>query len=177
MLLTFPVLLVLGLVRPLYAVKRDQTFPGKQRSKLTSVALILDPKQMDTFHNSGLSSYNRSLTPWTYRETYEEDRLPQRLSQAECMWSYCESALGGEEAGLESKPIYYQTLVLRRVLSNRSKGGKRRKKSRKVGKKEKKTKEKYVYRLESEIVTVGCTCVLPSFSLQNQHSSPLFTNL
>lgn len=168
MLLTFPVLLVLGLVRPLYAVKRDQTLPGQQRSKQTSVALILDPKLMDTPANSGQSSYNRSLTPWRYRQTYEEDRLPQRLSQAECMWSYCESALGGEEVGLESKPIYYQTLVLRRVLSNRSKGGKRMKKARKVGKKVKKNKEKYVYRLESEIVTVGCTCVVPSLIQQNR---------
>ena len=94
------------------------------------------------------------------RHVYDKDRIPQQLSQAECLSSYCQSRLGGEDLGLESKPISYQTLVLRRIPSPT---GWRK------GTKGPTTRKNYVFRLESEIVTVGCTCVVPSIIQQDYY--------
>ena len=87
------------------------------------------------------------------------DRIPERLSQAECISSYCEFPHGGEDMGFESKPISYQTLVLRRIPSP----GRRR------GNKGPTTSNNPVFRLESEIVTVGCTCVVPNIIQQDYY--------
>uniref|UniRef100_A0A4W5LPL7 Interleukin 17a/f3 n=1 Tax=Hucho hucho TaxID=62062 RepID=A0A4W5LPL7_9TELE len=121
-----------------------------------TVGLVLDPNLM-TAVCPVLHIANRSLSPWTYRDTYDETRVPQRISQAQCQRSGCLTPEGSEDMGLESKPILHQTLVLRRVQGEKGSSGGRRKKGKKKG---------YYYRLESEIINVGCTCVRPSIFTQ-----------
>ncbi|KAL0967172.1 hypothetical protein UPYG_G00248700 [Umbra pygmaea] len=155
-------LLVLVLVALVHGLKTGQKNKEKRdkNSGKTTWKLDLDPK-IDT-HDVPVSSIaNRSLSPWTSGYTHDESRFPEFMAQAQCLKAGCLTASGVEDMALESKPISYQTLVLRRV---QKKNG-----SRKKGKKDekKKRKEKYFYRLETEIVTVGCTCVRPSLLHQN----------
>lgn len=53
--------------------------------------------------------------PFFARESSDVSRLPRWIYNAECLTSGCLSLQGdGEDASLEAKPIYYQTLVLHR---------------------------------------------------------------
>ncbi|XP_062324060.1 interleukin 17a/f3 [Osmerus eperlanus] len=155
--MTCRVLLALGLVMPGLA---DKTELQKKRYKpVKGVKLTLDSSLMKTSPDVVSHLNNKALSPWKYRHMYDEDRIPQRLSQAECLSSYCKFPNRGEDLGFESKPISYQTLVLRRIPSP----GRRR------GNKGRTTREDHVFRLESEIVTVGCTCVVPSIIQQDYY--------
>ncbi|XP_054617843.1 interleukin 17a/f3 [Dunckerocampus dactyliophorus] len=117
-----------------------------------SVRLVLDPlvRQMVTTPLPDIA--NISLSPWTYRESSVASRVPRVLSNAHCLTSGCLSHPGGEEdAALRVKPIKYQVLVLHRVPSQRQNNNSRKKKRRR--------RNKYEFRLETEVITVGCTCV------------------
>ncbi|CAJ1077312.1 interleukin-17A-like [Xyrichtys novacula] len=155
MLLVLRASFLLSLVMLLHAAKKDQAVMRGQRTRqrARTLRLVLDPSVLS--HISGMSAStiaNMSLSPWTYRESREESRLPMQISHAECLTSGCLSLLGdGEDAALMAKPIYYQILVLRRVLKQKPK---------KTGRG--KVKKRYVFRLGTEVVSVGCTCVRPS---------------
>ncbi|KAM9339193.1 interleukin 17a/f3 [Symphorus nematophorus] len=146
MKLVLRALLVLGLVTLLHATKKGQAGKGTRRNGM-EVGLLLDPSVQPQIASMSSSSIaNMSLSPWTYRDTFEESRWPQRISHAECRTSGCLSLQGGgEDAALEAKPIYYQVLVLHRVPKKRKKAGK-----------------KYDFRLGTEVIAVGCTCARPN---------------
>ncbi|CAL8243562.1 unnamed protein product [Lota lota] len=91
--------------------------------------------------------FNNSISPWTSNTTYDKDRLPLFITEARCSLQGCLNGHGTEDLNLESKPIWFQTLFLRRVKSPKGKS--------------------YHYRLESKLITVGCTCVRPS--IHHQH--------
>uniref|UniRef100_A0A3P8VMR8 Interleukin 17a/f3 n=1 Tax=Cynoglossus semilaevis TaxID=244447 RepID=A0A3P8VMR8_CYNSE len=146
-------LLMLSLAAPLHAAQNERDYyvsMSGRRAASTGrmVKLELDSSfgvrprsQMDS------SIPSRSLSPWTYRETWVESRLPQRISQAQCLSTFCLNLRGkGEDAVLEAKPIQHQMLVLH-------------KRSKRKGSK---ADKKYVFRLGTEVVTVGCTCVRPN---------------
>ncbi|XP_071770351.2 interleukin 17a/f3 [Centroberyx gerrardi] len=157
MLLAFRSLLLLGLVTLLHGSRTGQAVSVKlgQRTgqKDRTVKLILDTKLQP--HITGMSAStiaNMSLSPWTYRDSCVESRFPSRISHAHCLTSGCLSLQGGgEDLSLEAKPIYYQVLVLHRVQKegrNNNKGGRKGR--------------KYAFRLGTETIPVGCTCVRPS---------------
>ncbi|XP_053301350.1 interleukin 17a/f3 [Pleuronectes platessa] len=127
---------------------RDTGLKGKQAK------LILDPSVLPQIVNAFDSSIaNMSLSPWTYRDSYEETRVPRRISHAQCLTSGCLTLQGGgEDADLEAKPIHYQVLVLHRVPRPQ----------KRKNKKGRKANNGYIFRLGTEVVSVGCTCVRPS---------------
>ncbi|XP_029352792.1 interleukin 17a/f3 [Echeneis naucrates] len=155
MLLLFRAVLVLGLATLLEATRESQTVSVKMgtgpRGKGKILRLSLDPTALDQM-NPITSAANMSLSPWTYRDSFVETRLPQRISHAQCLTSGCVSLQdGGEDYSLEAKPISYHALVLHRV-------SKRNPKKRKG----KKQRRRYVFKLGLEVITVGCTCVRPT---------------
>ncbi|XP_027019136.2 interleukin 17a/f3 [Tachysurus fulvidraco] len=119
--------------------KRGPTKKGSQR-KARKLQLTVDStieSQLDTYQISP----SRSISPWTYEVSYDESRIPSRIFEAKCEKTGCLNKDGIEDAGLESKPILYQFLVLRRVKGK---------------------KKDYSFRLEKHTTSVGCTCVLPN---------------
>ncbi|XP_058469937.1 interleukin 17a/f3 [Solea solea] len=154
MLLLLRAVLLLGLVALLHADRNGKIVSVKLgqgiRRRSKTVRLKLDASvHPQTFHSPIASM---SVTPWTYRDSLMESRVPQRISHAQCLTSGCLSLHGeGEDSVLQAKPIQYQTLVLHRVP--------RRRRNMRKGSK---AKRKYDFRLGTEVITVGCTCVRPS---------------
>ncbi|XP_028253312.1 interleukin 17a/f3 [Parambassis ranga] len=150
MLLVFRALLVLVLAS-LMDAQKTQTASVKlgTRPKGKTVRLVLDSSLLPHFASTSASANsNMSLSPWTYIESDVISRLPRKISQAQCLTKHCLSLQGeGEDAALDAKPITYQVLVLHRVMRQKAK---------------KKAKNKYDFRLGTEMITVGCTCVRPS---------------
>ncbi|XP_049914851.1 interleukin 17a/f3 [Epinephelus moara] len=157
MLLVLRTLLVLGLATLLHAARKGQALSLKSgkgiKLKGKTVRLVLDSSVQSQIASISASTIaNMSLSPWTYRDSYVESRLPRQISHAQCLTSGCLSLQGGgEDVALQAKPIYYQVLVLHRVQRQQpaKKGGRKR-------------RMKYDFRLGTELITVGCTCVLPS---------------
>ncbi|XP_029543702.1 interleukin 17a/f1 [Oncorhynchus nerka] len=109
-----------------------------------TVPLHLDPS--DLIPSRPVRSIgNHSISPWTTNTTYDESRFPQTISEVRCSLEGCLNVAGKEDRSLESKPIYHQILVLRKVMGS---------------------KDRYYYRLEAKIIAVGCTCVRPSIEYQ-----------
>ncbi|XP_029532041.1 interleukin-17F-like [Oncorhynchus nerka] len=102
--------------------------------------LHLDPNDLVPFH-SIRPICNHSISPWTYNTTYDDRRFPPIISEVRCSLKGCLNIKGKEDRNLKSKPIFYQILVLRKVMGS--------------GK-------KCHYRLESKVISVGCTCVRPT---------------
>ncbi|XP_071334692.1 interleukin 17a/f3 [Trachinotus anak] len=155
MLLLLRAVLVLGLAMPLHATRKGQAVSVKLGSgtglKGKIVRLVLDQSVQPQIASTSASSIaNMSLSPWTYRDSCVASRLPRRISHAQCQTSGCLSLQGGgEDTALEAKPIYYQVLVLHRIPRQNNQGGR-------------KGRKKYDFRLGTEVITVGCTCVRPS---------------
>ncbi|KAG8011105.1 Interleukin-17F, partial [Nibea albiflora] len=145
-------LLLLVLAALLHATNgRRVSVKLERRNKLKgkTVRLILDssvPLQMASPPASTIA--NMSVSPWTYKESCMESRFPRQIAHAQCLTSGCLNLQGEEDASLVVKPIYYQVLVLHRIPRHNNKGGRKRR--------------KYDFRLGTEVVTVGCTCVRPS---------------
>ncbi|XP_056301365.1 interleukin 17a/f3 [Danio aesculapii] len=116
----------------------------KSRSQKKTWVILnstLNIKMTDTL------SPDRSLSPWTYTTSTDDSRIPSIISEAKCEKRGCLTKDGEEDLGLESKPIYYQINVLRRVKNRNA--------------------TLYALKLETKIVSVGCTCVLPIVLPQN----------
>ncbi|KAM4712774.1 interleukin 17a/f3 [Anableps anableps] len=160
MLLVRSVFLLLAFAPVLPAASKKRENPvqlGKEiRSKKKTVRLALDPSVNSYLSFRSASNIaNLSLSPWTYIDSVNSSRFPEKILQANCSTSGCLNLQGGgEDATLEAKPIKYQVLVLYRILKER--------KNKKPGKKAKKVRKKYVFMLGTEEITVGCTCVRPS---------------
>ncbi|KAI4802174.1 hypothetical protein KUCAC02_020028 [Chaenocephalus aceratus] len=131
MLLVLRAVLLLGLASLLHAARRDQAV-SLSLGNGSRLRLVMDPSvQSQRISTSDSSIANMSLSPWTYRDS---------------SWRG-----GGEDAALEARPIYYQVLVLHKILRqvhNHKAGGRKRR--------------QFDFRLETEVITVGCTCVRPS---------------
>lgn len=63
-----------------------------------------------------------------------------QISEAKCEKRGCLGKNGEEDLGLESQPIQYQIYVLKKVKDKN---------------------KRYALKLESKVISVGCTCVLP----------------
>ncbi|XP_023694508.1 interleukin 17a/f1 [Paramormyrops kingsleyae] len=104
------------------------------------VNLMLDPSVLIT-SDPVPQLANHSLSPWMYRTTHDDTRFPVDIAQAKCLLAGCRNSLGEEVMDVESRPIFQQILVLKRVEGNQ---------------------RKYYYKLESQTIEVGCTCVRPN---------------
>ncbi|XP_066533881.1 interleukin 17a/f3 [Hoplias malabaricus] len=163
----FSVVLVLGLVAMCFEivsssrsgrkVKKEGKSKGPgsvdkpnrvSRGKMRKVWINLNSSLTYSPANS-LYSPSLSISPWTYVASYDESRLPEKIFEAKCEKTGCMTRDGHEDTGLESRPVYYEILVLRRV-------------------KNKKKKKVYSLRLEKMTISVGCTCTLPTVLPQNR---------
>ncbi|XP_074845115.1 interleukin-17F-like [Carettochelys insculpta] len=88
---------------------------------------------------------NRSLSPWDYSITKDPNRFPEEIAEAKCRHYSCVNALGQEDFSKNSVPIQQEILILRRERRGCQ----------------------HTYRLEKQLITVGCTCVMPV----HQHQS------
>lgn len=75
-----------------------------------------------------------------FRTSYDNSQIPMQISEAKCEKRGCLMKNGEEDLGLESQPIQYQIYVLKKVKDKN---------------------KRYALKLESKIISVGCTCVLP----------------
>ncbi|MFT7812990.1 interleukin-17F-like [Arapaima gigas] len=107
---------------------------------MESVNLLLNTSAMSTTVQVADLSH-RSLSPWTYNTIHDESLYPPFIAEARCLLTGCRNSASKEVMDLESRPIFHQVLVLRRVRGNG---------------------EKYVYKLETRSIAVGCTCVRPN---------------
>ncbi|XP_069595482.1 interleukin-17C [Ranitomeya imitator] len=63
----------------------------------------------------GLTTNERSISPWTYRIDTDESRYPQKLAFAQCLCNYCISSESGiETSALNSVSVKQTMLVLRK---------------------------------------------------------------
>ncbi|KAL0969687.1 hypothetical protein UPYG_G00230880 [Umbra pygmaea] len=113
-------------------------------SDTLTVSLHIDPK--DLVPSRPIRPIeNHSTSPWTYNVTNDDSRFPRGISEVRCTLQGCLNFEGKEDRSLESKPIYHQIIYLRKMVGS---------------------EENYVYKLESKVIAVGCTCVMPSVQHQ-----------
>ncbi|KAG7276860.1 hypothetical protein CRUP_007997 [Coryphaenoides rupestris] len=87
--------------------------------------------------NANGDIHTRSLSPWTWRRTTAEHRIPSTIWEAECSESYCSEPSQPGRARNNAVAIYNNVLVL-----NRRQG-------------------ENCYVASYQVVSVGCTCVRP----------------
>ncbi|XP_063325067.1 interleukin-17F-like [Pelmatolapia mariae] len=119
--------------------------PHSHGATLKTVSLQLDAKTLETHRHTRLLN-NASISPWTYNVTTDDTLFPPFLSEAHCLLQGCLNSQGQEDRNLESRPIMHQVLLLRRIRPEGS--------------------ADYHYRLESRLISVGCTCVKPVVRIQ-----------
>ncbi|XP_056419018.1 interleukin-17F-like [Hyla sarda] len=82
----------------------------------------------------------RSLSPWNYRLDEDENRHPPVIAHAICRHDWCLDPEGNKDLSKNSIPITQNMLVLRREVTDCQQS----------------------FRLENQLVTVGCTCSTPN---------------
>ncbi|KAK7907352.1 hypothetical protein WMY93_015964 [Mugilogobius chulae] len=124
----FRAVLLLALLVPLRCRKSQNALVKGSRGKGRTVKLILDPSLVPNLPPpSNTNTANMSVSPWVYRRECVESRLPRCLFHAECQTSGCVNPENGhEDLSQESRPIYYQLLVLHRVPQRRPKASRGR---------------------------------------------------
>uniref|UniRef100_A0A8C3XUQ3 IL17F protein n=1 Tax=Chelydra serpentina TaxID=8475 RepID=A0A8C3XUQ3_CHESE len=88
---------------------------------------------------------NRSISPWDYSITKDHNRFPEVIAEAKCRHYSCVNTLGQEDYSMNSVPIQQEIIVLRREQRGCQ----------------------HAYRLEKQLITVGCTCALPVLQHQS----------
>ncbi|XP_016390869.1 interleukin-17F-like [Sinocyclocheilus rhinocerous] len=125
------------------APSKHLTKKGNHRSQeeldpSSSYRLILDP-EFKSPANPNLPINNDSISPWTYTFMHDESLYPSNIAVAKCSLTGC-LIDGTEDQDYQSKPIYTQIIVLRKIRGD---------------------KHNYSLRLEYKTIAVGCTCVRP----------------
>ncbi|XP_069624267.1 interleukin-17F-like [Ranitomeya imitator] len=119
--------------------------PGRRNPRLpTSMTVdtsLIDSSYMDSSVQME-DIHTRSLSPWEYSLNTDPNRFPFVIAEADCLTFACVDAGGHESPDLISFPVQQEVMVLRREQKGCS----------------------FSYRLEMEVVTVGCTCVRPVIS-------------
>ncbi|XP_040285778.1 interleukin-17F-like [Bufo bufo] len=126
-------------------LEAKQRCPGRRNRHLPS-AMIVDIGLIDTSYLDSLVQmediHTRSLSPWEYSLNSDPNRFPFVIAEANCLTFTCADANGNENPALISYPIQQEVMVLCREQKGCS----------------------FSYRLETEVVTLGCTCVKPVVS-------------
>ncbi|XP_077443588.1 interleukin 17a/f3 [Stigmatopora argus] len=144
--------MVLSLIPVVYTTNRANKDQSERKAglKKRTVRLVAENGLHKSGDLMGLISdpylANMSLSPWSYKVSKVASRLPRVILYAHCLTSACLSyPSGAEDSTLEVKPIKYQVLVLRRVPKQRRESNLKKKRMK--------------FRLETETITVGCTCI------------------
>ncbi|XP_073523522.1 interleukin-17F-like, partial [Phyllobates terribilis] len=123
-----------------------QRCPGRRNRHLPT-SMTVDTSLIDSSSMDGSVQMEdgptRSLSPWEYSLSTDPNRFPIVIAEADCLTFACVDADGHESPDLISFPIQQEVMVLRR---REQKGC------------------SFSYRLEGEVVTLGCTCVTPTIS-------------
>ncbi|XP_044160479.1 interleukin-17A-like [Bufo gargarizans] len=82
---------------------------------------------------------SRSMSPWEYSYNVDNHRVPVVINEARCLHHGCLDPEGHVDLSMNSVPIRQEILVLRREMRGCV----------------------HVYKLDKQLVTVGCTCVRP----------------
>ncbi|XP_044160488.1 interleukin-17A-like [Bufo gargarizans] len=82
---------------------------------------------------------SRSISPWEYSSNVDNNRFPLVINEARCLHHGCLDPEGNVDLSMNSVPIRQEILVLRREMRGCVP----------------------VYKLDKQLVTVGCTCVRP----------------
>ncbi|XP_040285779.1 interleukin-17A-like [Bufo bufo] len=82
---------------------------------------------------------SRSMSPWEYSSNVDNNRFPVVINEARCLHHGCLDLEGNVDLSMNSVPIRQEILVLRREMRGCVP----------------------VYRLDKQLVTMGCTCVRP----------------
>ncbi|XP_069830386.1 interleukin-17A-like [Dendropsophus ebraccatus] len=82
---------------------------------------------------------SRSMSPWEYSSNVDHNRLPVVINEARCLHHGCMDSEGNVDLSMNSVPIRQEILVLHREMRGCLP----------------------VYKMEKQMVTVGCTCVRP----------------
>ncbi|KAM3931031.1 interleukin-17A-like [Leptodactylus fuscus] len=82
---------------------------------------------------------SRSMSPWEYSSNVDNTRFPAVIHEARCLHHGCMDSEGNVDLSMNSVPIRQEILVLRREMRGCVP----------------------VYKLDKQLVTVGCTCVRP----------------
>ncbi|XP_056419997.1 interleukin-17A-like [Hyla sarda] len=114
--------------------KRNRRLP----SSVTVNTSLIEASYMDSLVQME-NIRTRSLSPWNYSLNTDPNRFPFVISEANCLHFACVDADGNENPDLISFPLRQKMMVLRREQKSCS----------------------FSYRLETVVVTVGCTCVRP----------------
>ncbi|XP_056419034.1 interleukin-17A-like [Hyla sarda] len=85
------------------------------------------------------SMKSRSMSPWEYSPNVDHNRFPVVINEARCLHHGCMDSEGNVDLSMNSVPIRQEVLVLRREMRECVP----------------------VYKLDKQLVTVGCTCVRP----------------
>ncbi|KAI4903604.1 hypothetical protein NFI96_013573, partial [Prochilodus magdalenae] len=111
-----------------------------EHPKSRSYQLTLDNPEQD-MSSSIRPINNDSISPWEYVLIRDSDYIPEAISTARCLLTGCRNVSGKEVLDVESKPIWRQILVLKKVRSSDEKN--------------------YQLKLAYKKISVGCTCVRP----------------
>ncbi|NP_001018623.1 interleukin 17a/f1 precursor [Danio rerio] len=120
------------------SVRSDQKNKNSHPEADHSYRLVLDA-EFKASTNPIHPINNDSISPWTYMFTHNESLYPTSIAEAKCSLTGC-LIDGVEVQDYESKPIYTQIMVLRRIRGE---------------------KPNYSFKLEYKTIAVGCTCVRP----------------
>ncbi|XP_075056584.1 interleukin-17F-like [Mixophyes fleayi] len=95
-------------------------------------------------HDQSGSMKKRSISPWDYSFDVNNNRFPPRIAEAKCLHTGCLDSEGNVDISLNSVPIRQEILVIHREMRGCNP----------------------VYKLDKQLVTVGCTCVRPNIQDQ-----------
>ncbi|XP_073442726.1 interleukin-17A-like [Dendrobates tinctorius] len=122
---------------------KQQRCPGRKNRRLPT-SVTVDTSLIDSSYKESLVQMEdihiRSLSPWDYSHNTDPNRFPFVIAEADCLTLACVDADGRESPDLISFPIQQEVMVLRREQKGCS----------------------FSYSLETEVVTLGCTCVRPT---------------
>ncbi|KAJ0056685.1 hypothetical protein NL108_012118 [Boleophthalmus pectinirostris] len=117
-----------------------------QQRELTCAKLVEHAQQQQQPQHV----YTRALSPWTYRLNRDQRRFPRDILEARCLCEGCilqraHEDRPHEEHTYNSVPVYTHVLVLYKTRCAR---------------------QPHKYRLTKRMlrVTVGCTCVMPTYT-------------
>ncbi|KAM3931036.1 interleukin-17A-like [Leptodactylus fuscus] len=111
---------------------QDSTFPPRVK-----VDMRISSGSSAQFMTSSIKS--RSVSPWEYSSNVDNTRFPAVINEARCLHHGCMDSEGNVDLSMNSVPIRQEILVLRREMRGCVP----------------------VYKLDKQLVTVGCTCVRP----------------
>uniref|UniRef100_A0A8D2JB23 Uncharacterized protein n=1 Tax=Varanus komodoensis TaxID=61221 RepID=A0A8D2JB23_VARKO len=124
--------------------------PSQQDNKFPdSVRVNIHIANTQPAHKLLLDVRSRSLSPWNYSMNEDPNRFPHVIYEASCRYSACLDSTGrGLNYGLNSIPIQQEILVLKRKPAGCQ----------------------HVYWLEKQVITVGCTCAIPTTHVYSKSS-------